>query len=200
MQPSRKGKYVGISAIDPHILPDYVLVPPGTGNSITWSAFECGSSKTEPLGRYTSPNVAHFSLSKMFTKDNNMPVGNNSNEKFKMKGYSPFVNENDIYNKSGNLSEIGMSIKEAVYDSKPVLKAENAPFLELNDLSSPLNCPFEGGEIEWIQVGCIHTYGMKLWSSRLATGQGDIPRVTFPRLLEVTKLKSNKVPMKMDLQ
>lgn len=78
-----------------------------------------------------------------------------------MNGRLLFLDENVIYNDLENLTESSMSTNEAVYDPKPVLGAENASFLELNDLSGSLSCPFEAGEIVWLKVGCIHTYDLK---------------------------------------
>lgn len=91
MQPRKNKLCVGPSAVEPHIMPDYV--PPGTirssdaicmttpGNLLPWSTSKSGPSTAGPLITEFSPDIDVLSLLNMFTENMDMPsVENNPNE------------------------------------------------------------------------------------------------------------------------
>lgn len=91
------------------------------------------------------------------------------------------MDENGIYNDLGDLNdwlelrdiELGNSTEEAVFYPNPVLTGENAQFLELKDLSSPLRCPSEAGELDWLQTSSIyaaHAHDMSIGMDEFCSG------------------------------
>lgn len=81
-------------------------------------------------------------------------------QNFDGSGQLPRLDENDIYANIGDLDDwielrdTGINLlpnqDDAVYNQNPVLMGEVAPFLELNDLSTPLSCPSETVKLDWL--------------------------------------------------
>lgn len=81
-----------------------------------------------------------------------------------MNEHSPLLDGNDIYKDLGDLNdwielndiEFDILTEEVAYDPNPVLMGESAPFLELNDLRTPLKLPSEAGALDGLQFGSIY--------------------------------------------
>ncbi|KAK1371502.1 NAC domain-containing protein [Heracleum sosnowskyi] len=182
MQPIMKEVCVESSAVDSRILANYV--PPGTigsspavpiippGNSNMWSTSKLGPSEPGPLDMGMSdilldPDNDILGSLDMFIDDVSMPpVGINTIEKFDRSGQLPQLDENDIYDKIGDLDDwievrdTGINIstnQDAVYNLTPVLIGDEAPFLELNDLSTPFSCPSETVKLDWLWTDSGYT-------------------------------------------
>ncbi|KAL1831295.1 NAC domain-containing protein 82 isoform X2 [Daucus carota subsp. sativus] len=174
MQPIMKEVCVVSSAVESHMLPNYV--PPGIigssaathmipGNSNMWST--SGPSAPGPLDTgmpiLLNPDSDVLASLDMFTEDINMlPV--ERKEKSDLSGQLPQLHENDIYDIIGDLDDwielgdTGLNISsyhDADYDLNPVLMGEEAPFLELNDLRTPIRCPPEDVDVDrmWTDRG-----------------------------------------------
>ncbi|KAK1403843.1 NAC domain-containing protein [Heracleum sosnowskyi] len=165
MQPINNEIFVRPSAVDPH-LPDYV--PPGP-------------STAGPLVMDISPDIDVLSLLNMFTENMDMPPVENNPSEFEMNGNSPLLDGIGIYNDLGDLNdwmelndtEFDIPTEEAAYDPNLVLMGESEPFLELNDLSTPLYFPSEAGAFDWLQSGSIYaapTYDMSIGMVELYSG------------------------------
>ncbi|KAL8110569.1 NAC domain-containing protein 82-like isoform X2 [Apium graveolens] len=175
LQPIMKEVCVGSSAVDSHIVPSYV--PPGTieslpamgttppGNPNMCSTSKSGPSAPVPLDMgmpdiSLDPENDILESLDMFIDDiSSPPVGNKAIEKFDRSGQLPRLDENDIYDNIGDLDDwielrdTGFNLltnQDAVYNLNPVLQSEVAPFLELNDLSTPLRCPSQAVKPDWL--------------------------------------------------
>lgn len=98
-----------------------------------------------------------------------------------MNGHSPLLDRNDLYKDLGDLNdwmelndtEFDIPTEEGAYDLNQVLMGKSAPFLELNDLSTPFRFPSEAGALDELQSGSIYaapTYDMSIRMDEFYSG------------------------------